>query len=1029
MSPATLLTANSGSSDITLDSLGNKFGTLALTGNNVKVVEGEDTALAASTINGTFQLTTTGNITQTGALAIPNAASTISATGAITLNSANSFSSVALTGTNVAITEADGTDLGTSKVTGALDVISGGAITDSGKLLITGVTTLKAAAGASDIALDSPGNTYGSLALTGAVVTFVEAADTGFGTSKASSLTLTTSGKVTQSSGVITSTGAFTVTATGKDITLGSANKIDGAISLSGGNVTLSNTPTTATDIGVVKATGTLSLTSTGKPLTETAGKITATGVTTLSGSTIALDTVTNSFGTLKITASGNTSIHEDGATDLGLSSITGGTLTIVTTGAVTTSGNVTGPTSTSITATGKPITLSTVGSSYGSIGLNGSSVSIATTGPLVLAASDISGTFSAKTTNADITDSGNLVIAGAATFNAGTADITLNDTHSFGSVAITGGVAKVSESNATVLGTSKVTSLALTNTAGGITQSGALTTTCAVTLTATGLDISLSNSGNSIGGNIVFDGDNVLINNAKAVTLGASTAGTLAVTAKGAITDAGAIVSGATTPTATGFDITLNDGGTQGDLSLNGKNVIVLNTADDISVGASVISGNFTITNTGKAFSFAGATSVAGNLTVIGSGSVSESAKLSLTGTVDITSTGHIDLATTLGKHSFGKLNLSGQIVEVDEAGATDLGNITATKWFTVTSTGIVTDSGTLTVGATSGGTTITTSTKSAVTLDNKTSAYGKAAVGLAVTGGNITLVNNSALVLAATEANGTLSVDAPGITQVGTVTSTGATTLKSTAAAIVLSDTSNSFGTVKITTATNVTLYEAAATDLGESAMTGNLILTSEGAVTDSGKLTVGGTTSITADDGTNKFNIVLDSPTSKLTGAILTLDGASITIANADAAATSLGAITATGSLTVTSASDVNDNAGTAAVIDIGGALSVTAPGKAILLDDAGDVTVDGVVRFSGASANLVNTVDTILGASSLTATSGTALSIDSSDNKILTTSASILTIPGGRWFWMRARVILMSISLAPKSVRRWTSPALP
>ena len=74
------------------------------------------------------------------------------------------------------------------------------------------------------------------------------------------------------------------------------------------------------------------------------------------------------------------------------------------------------------------------------------------------LAASTISGTASFDSTDNAITDSGTLAIAGATTIDAGTGNITLDETAStFGSLALTGANVAVTENDATELAASTV--------------------------------------------------------------------------------------------------------------------------------------------------------------------------------------------------------------------------------------------------------------------------------------------------------------------------------------------------------------------------------------------------------------------------------------------------------------------------------------------------------------------------------------------------------------------------------------------
>ena len=83
------------SNDITLDQAGNDFKTLVITtGNDVTIVDTDDIALGASTVSGTFKVTSTnGSITNSGALDIEGVATfTVSDGESITLdNGSNDF--------------------------------------------------------------------------------------------------------------------------------------------------------------------------------------------------------------------------------------------------------------------------------------------------------------------------------------------------------------------------------------------------------------------------------------------------------------------------------------------------------------------------------------------------------------------------------------------------------------------------------------------------------------------------------------------------------------------------------------------------------------------------------------------------------------------------------------------------------------------------------------------------------------------------------------------------------------------------
>ena len=202
--------------------------------------------LGTSTVSGTLNVTTGGALTQSGAVTV--AGTTTVAAGAannITLNNAaNDFSTVGITsGNNISLADANALDLGTSTISGNLNVTTAGAITDSGNLNVTGTTTLAAGTG-NDITLDSAGNNFSTVAITsGRNVTLVDSNALDLGASTVSgTLNVTTNGAITQS-------GALNVAATttlsagaGNNITLNNAsNDFSTLAVISGNNVSLAD--------------------------------------------------------------------------------------------------------------------------------------------------------------------------------------------------------------------------------------------------------------------------------------------------------------------------------------------------------------------------------------------------------------------------------------------------------------------------------------------------------------------------------------------------------------------------------------------------------------------------------------------------------------------------------------------------------------------------------------------------------------------------------------------------------------------
>src|SRR5204862_2864314 len=131
---------------ITLNNGANDLRTVGVTsGINVTLQDANALILGASTVSGTLGVTTAGALTQSGALAVTGVTTLVAgAANNITLNNAaNNFSTVAVTsGNNVTLQDSNALILGASTVSGTLDVTTAGALTQSGALVVTGLTTL-----------------------------------------------------------------------------------------------------------------------------------------------------------------------------------------------------------------------------------------------------------------------------------------------------------------------------------------------------------------------------------------------------------------------------------------------------------------------------------------------------------------------------------------------------------------------------------------------------------------------------------------------------------------------------------------------------------------------------------------------------------------------------------------------------------------------------------------------------------------------------------------------------------------------
>ena len=326
--------------DITLDDVDGNFQSASVIGKIVELVDANAIDLGASDVSGTYAVTATagGDITDSGVLDITgNATFTAAAGQQVLLDSNNTFAGTVTFSTpsgnlkNVTITDTTALDLTAltlaqvSSAGGDLTVTAGGALTDTGPLIIPGTTTITATG--QTVELDNTSNNFGTILFGSSsnAVASVEVEDTdaiAIGASNSSgNFTITAGGAVTDS-GTVTVGGNLAVTtdAGGSLINMGTL-EVDGTIAL---NTNGSGAATVVNDTGIEFAAstvgGALSATATTGDITDS-GALTITGATTLvtseSDATIKLDTSTNKFaGNVDLSTQGTrghvTLVHGD---------------------------------------------------------------------------------------------------------------------------------------------------------------------------------------------------------------------------------------------------------------------------------------------------------------------------------------------------------------------------------------------------------------------------------------------------------------------------------------------------------------------------------------------------------------------------------------------------------------------------------------------------------------------------------------------------------------------------------------------
>jgi len=954
--------------NITLTNTSNDFSTVAANaGNNVSVTDNNALVLGASTVGGNLAVITgaggnvTGALTQSGALTLSgpssftnSSTSSTAADKAITLtNTGNNFDHQAVTlsaGGAVQVADDNGTGLSLGTVSsGALTATAEAGLTASSGIIATGNVSLTANtssplnagvltvggninAGANSVSLRNNSTTSAgtnAISLTG-------------GTLIAGALNLTvTSGNINQSGGHITASGITTLSNSGTTTLTVSTNDFATVTGTSLGATTLKDVNSLI--LGNLGAS-TLTVT-TGSGFTGT-GALTQSGVLTLTGPSsftnsstvstagakdITLSNASNSFGHQAVTlsAGGTINIADSNSMGLTLGIVSSGALTATATHGLTVGNAITASGNVSLTAnsgnasnTGVLSVGSNINAGANNISLNNSSTAITSSNNAIsLTGGTLTeGALNLTVASGNITQGGgNIVSSGTTSVNAGSGDITLTRiTNNFGHqvVTLTGNNVSLTDNNGTGLLLGAVTSSGTTaliaqlgTITDGASHTGSITAGTSTSLTSHG-SIDLENTSNSMHN----------------ITAGSSTS-----TIK--LVDSGLVGGGATPLTLTslstgsasgGISISVNDLGSAlivaGAVNADGGSRSVSLTADgsitdnsgagSIEANATTLSANGAIdleNSLNEMSSITASTtgrSSAQNITLVDSGESHETASNLVLENINTSpNSGNISL-TDLNTSSGGSTQL---VVN----GAVNAGTGTVTL---AANHGAITDNAG--VGSIVAGTTNLTAgtnsddTNAYIDLENSANKFGTlsaTAYGTDSIDGNtnaITLVdgNTSGLVLGNIIADGNLAV-----TTSGSISQSGTDTLNMTS------------GTEGANTAT----FNIAASDSGAVSL-GNANDFNQNPVTIVGLgsgLTQGDVTSATIEDtdstGLNLGTISTSGDFSATATNALSLTGAlaagshAVNLTGSSIAETGSGAITTSGTTTLSSAGTINLN----------------------------------------------------------------------------------------------------------------------
>src|SRR5581483_7948680 len=582
-----------------------------------------------------------------------------------------------------------------------------------------------------------------------------------------------------------------------------------------------------------------------------------------------------------------------------------------------------------------------------------------------------------ASTAGGAISDAGAVTIGGTTTLTAGGNNITLSQADDFvGPVSIVSGN-NVSLNDVNTLTVGGAVAGKLTTTSGGaltfntlnvggdlastaagtISDAGAVNIGGATTLTAGGNDITPSQADDFVGPVNIASGNNVTLNDDNALTVGGTVAGKLTTTSGGALTLNTLTVGGDLASTAAGA---IGDSGAVkigGTTTLTaGGNDITLSQADDFVGPVSIVSGNNVVLNDVNALTL-GASTVSGNLTVTAKGQVSDSGNVTVAGATSLTAGTGNNISLTHADDFVGPVSIvSGNNVTLNDINALTLGASTVSGNLTVTANGLLKDSGNVTIAGT---TSLSAGAGNNIALTQADDFGGTVSI---LSGRDVTLNDINALTLGPSTVSRNLTLTANGLlSDAGNVSVAGATTVTVGSHDVLFTHADDFVGPVSIVSANNVTLNDVNALTLGASSIFGNLIVTANGVISDSGDFTVAGTTSLAAGGGNN----ILLNHQDDFAGPVSIVSGNDVTLN--DVSALSLGASTVSGNLTVTAGGAINQ-VGPITANGAGKVASFSAPGNSITLLDPNNDFATASFIGGDVSVNDVNRLD--LGASTIT-----------------------------------------------------------
>lgn len=939
------------------------------------IFEGSDSSFSTLAANAVDGVEVNANLTTTtGSLSLDgdsdNAVDTLSGNDNILFASGITLSSTAgsisLSASNGGITNA-----------GALTLSSGSSITMTGAMTGAGDISFSATSG---ITLNSGiSNSSGLLNINANSSTLT----------LANGITLSTAGALTLSAGNTTSSGNLTLTSSGSTISVNNALVSAGTITMTASTgLTLSNSTLTGAGNISLQGGSALSLAS-GMNITSSGGNITLGG-TSITGNNGALTLSSNGSITVSnaLTSVGAVTMNANSGISLANSLTANGVVAIDAdldnngVGDFTISSGTLSTTNNALTVTANDLTLAGfLDSGTGSTTINvsdGGSLGVGFTSGFGMTlttaeAGNITGTGDINIVNGAITFASSSSFSSAGNLTIGQSGGTITGQ---GALTLSGAKGISLSSGATL--TAQAGAISLTAATVGISAAGA------VTLNATN-GITINDDFTSAGtttfnadtdanggtftlasGETLSTGNNALSITAGALALsGTLSSGTANTTIKTSQSGTTIGLCGTTCSGSFGFSLTSTEFGqiTAGSLTI-GDSTNGDITVEGVTTSIATVTLNATDTTTGRSVTFNNSASSFQGLSVNASNGITLASALSTAGTTsliansDNNSTGDFTIST-------GSLSTTNNVLTVT---AKDI-SLTGTM-----SSG----TGSTTINVSNGG-----------------------SLGFGVTGFNMNI--DSTELTKITAGSLTIGDGSNGAITVEGVSSTnfGALTLNS-ASSVTFSTTASSFS--------GLTLDAGSAVSFGVGVTTtGNLSVTSGGAITNTGALTIGGTSRFTTDVAGQA--ITLGNTSNSFTGAVSlnttgTLGDATLTSNNAVTLSTSTvgGSLNATvgggNSLNVTGAATAGGSINLLADDDIiftasgdltttTGNITVTANNDSVISGSGGALTmVDGTVFDAGSGTLALSADEDItLGLLQTTSSSDTAVTLTSTSGGVL------------------------------------------